>query len=95
MNEVMPIAVIYYYPDLFQSIMGNRLKQFEVNEMFEKRLPGYLVLAIPSGMSEDGSCEQVRLEVFHPKDFTDIQFEELKKKVLEPYTKDIDNDRKN
>lgn len=79
MNEIKPIVVIYYLKESLSPTTSIR----EVNEMMMERFPDYHTLAVPSRMSLDGSCEDLRLEVFHPKDFTEIQFEALKVKVLE------------
>ena len=87
MIDVHPICVIYYLPDLFIKPVGTMLPVYEVNEMMRKILEGYHVLAVPSNQSADGSCEDVRLEVFHPKDFTDIQLNELKELVLSEINK--------
>lgn len=75
-----PICVIYYLEEAL-SPGGNRLPIYEANEMFRAMLPDYYTLAIPSRMSLDGSCEDLRLEVFHEKDFTEIQYQELKELI--------------
>lgn len=82
-TEVRPIAVIYYLPDALSTKYGREVSMYEVNEMFKKVFTDYHVLAIPSRMSIDGSCEDVRLQVFHPKDFTPIQFQELEVMIKE------------
>lgn len=72
-----PICVIYYLPEaLFPS--GRVEPVSEVNSMFRDWLPDYYTIAIPSRQSLDGSCEDLRLQVFHEKDFTEIQYQELK-----------------
>lgn len=66
--------------DLF-SIAGYPESPYKVNEIFKDMLPDYYTLAIPSNQSADGSCEDVRLQVFHEKDFTEIQYQELKELI--------------
>ena len=83
MTEVTPIVVIYYLQEALSPTTNIR----EVNEMMMGRFPDYHTLAVPSRMSFDGSCEDLRLEVFHPKDFTEIQFQELKDMVMEEIKK--------
>lgn len=76
-----PICVIYYLPEAFG---GEHLAaNYRVNEVLQEKLSDYHVLAIPSRQSTDGSCEDLRLQVFHEKDFTEIQYEELKKIITE------------
>jgi len=81
--DVKPICVIYYLPDALAGKGGLIPSIYEMNEMFKKTFTDYHTLAIPSYLSADGSCEDVRLEVFHPKNFTPIQFEELEKLIKE------------
>jgi hypothetical protein len=78
-----PICVIYYFPTALASGSGREPDIYKVNEMFREMFPDYHVLAIPSNQSADGSCEDIRLQVFHEKDFTEIQYEELKKLITE------------
>lgn len=79
---VKPICVIYYLPDLFTSAGGVMISVYDMNKVMKEHFPDYLTLAIPSHLSSDGSCEDVRLEVFHPKDFSQIQYDELKELIL-------------
>lgn len=72
-----PICVIYYLPEIMFTSRPSSM--YEVNEMFRNWFPEYYTLAIPSHLSVDGSCENIRLQVFHEKDFTEIQYTELKK----------------
>ncbi len=87
MNKPKPIAVVYYLPELLSRPGGNMVSVYEVNEIFRDMLPDYYTLAVPSHLSADGSCEDIRLEVFYEKDFTPIQYEELKKLVLDSLPK--------
>jgi len=77
-TEPKPIAVIYYLPDGL-----NDISMATMNEVMANKMPDYHVFAVPSRMSIEGDCEDIRLQVFHPKDFTPIQFEELKKMITE------------
>jgi len=81
--DVKPICVIYYLPEIMSPPSGKMYSVYEVNEMFRNIFTDYFTFAIPSHLSADGSCEDVRLEVFHPKDFTPIQFKELEKLIKE------------
>ena len=76
--EAKPICVIYYLPEAMASASGKMSTVYEVNSMFRDIFTDYHTLAIPSRLSSDGSCEDIRLEVFHPKDFTEVNYEELK-----------------
>lgn len=83
MTEVKPIVVIYYLPELLAPPSGQLQSVYQVNESFRSLFTDYHVLAIPSNLSADGSCEDIRLEVFHPKDFTAIEFIEMEKLLKE------------
>ena len=76
-----PIAVVYYLHDVFHTNGGRLISMTEMNETLSKILPDYNVLAIPSYLSVDGSCENLRLQVFYDKDFTPIQYQELKQLI--------------
>lgn len=82
MTEVKPIMLMYYLKDIAPTT-----SVYDINKVFQDKMPDYHVLCCPSKMSLDGSCEDIRLEVFHPKDFTDIQFEELKEMVMDEIKK--------
>lgn len=81
MTQVKPICVIYYLPELFGA-GGYDNGIVEINQMMEQKMPDYHVFAIPSTLSADGSCDDVRFKVFHPKDFTTIQYQELKDLIM-------------
>ncbi len=80
-QEIKPICVIYYLPDIMIGNGGLMLSIREANELFANVFPGYLTLAVPSNLSADGSCDDIRLQVFHPKDFTEMQYEEMKQLI--------------
>lgn len=77
MKEAKPICVMYYLPD---AILGLSVR--EINENMQLKFSDYHFLALPSCQSADGSCEDVRLEVYHAKDFTESNYEELKNLIL-------------
>lgn len=77
-----PIILIYYLPDALVIGDSKMPNIREVNEMFQRLFPDYNVLAFPSYQSADGSCEDVRLQVFYEKDFTQIQYEYLKQLIF-------------
>ncbi len=79
-----PIAIIYFNPDAFTINGGLKNSILEVNEIFRELLPDYHTMAIPSYRSQtDDTLEDVRLEVFHEKDFGEIELEELKKTIMD------------
>lgn len=85
MTEVKPICVLYYLAESLGFDDGSGMAK--MNEALQSKMSDYHVLCIPSRQSLDGSCEDVRLQVFHPKDFTEIQFQELKDMVMEEIKK--------
>lgn len=76
-----PICVIYYLPESVSPPSGKELSISVLNQTFRDMFPEYYILAIPSQLSKDGSCEDIRLQVFHEKDFTEIQYTELKQLI--------------
>jgi hypothetical protein len=78
-----PICVIYYNPEINGSPINNA--QFNIN--MGNIMTDYHVFCIPSYMSIDGNCELIEFKVFHEKDFTEIQYEELKKIIIENLNK--------
>ena len=79
-----PICVVYYNPYVMGGFdeKGTGL-MVDINKAFEKRLPDYHVLAFPSTQSADGSCEDVRFEVFNAENMDTTSLEEFKKDILE------------
>lgn len=51
-----------------------------MQDIFEKSLPDYHVFCLPKYESPN---DPVTFEVFHEKDFTDVNFEELRKIISE------------
>lgn len=82
MKEVKPIAVMYipysdfWGPNMQVSDMMILLNGWDDNKSLGERFEDYLwfVFVKPS-------IEAPELQVFHPKDFTEIQHQELKKLV--------------
>lgn len=74
-----PICVIYYNPEMNGSM---RINHNQISESMQQKMPDYYVFCVPSYQSVDGSAEQVEFKVFHEKDFTEIQYEELKKIIV-------------
>ena len=87
-----PIVVIYYLPDLLTESGDKLMSIAKVNEIFKDMFPEYYTLAIPSHLSADGSCEDIRLQVFYEKDFDDISYNELKT-IIQNAVKNIINDQ--
>ena len=57
-----------------------------MNKVMSEKFPDYNVLCFP----ELNLSTNIQMQVFHPKDFTEIQFKELKDMVM----KEIDNLKK-
>lgn len=77
-----PICVIYYNPEVL--IPNGRIPSVdEINGLFEHRFQDYNTFAFPSSQSNDGSCEDVRFEVFNADKMDEIALEEFKKEILE------------
>jgi hypothetical protein len=72
-----PICVVYYNPEM----NGNRINRSEINNSLSNMMPDYYVFCIPSWKSEDGSAEALELKVYYEKDFTEIQYNELKELI--------------
>ncbi len=77
-----PICVMYFNPEID---LGNGRKPIihDMNEMIEAKFPNYHTIALPSHQSMDGSCEEIRFEVFNSDKLEDTSFEEFKKELLE------------
>lgn len=82
-----PIVVIYYFPYMVLGKGGRAVHVNEMNEIMKDLFPDYHTLAVPSNQSADGSCEDIRLQVFYEKDFTPIQYEELKQMIMDSLPK--------
>lgn len=58
------------------------LEMFKIQEILDNRMPDYHVLVVPFEQPEEEYFEPMQIQVFHPKDFTEIQFQELKDMVI-------------
>lgn len=66
---------------------------FELQKILDDKLTDYHVLVVPfTYLSEDTCYEPMRVQVFHEKDFTDIQYHELKQ-LIEDNIKQTINER--
>ena len=67
-----PIAVVYVPKDLGSGKRTSWVDCQMIIEYFKNTMPDYYWLAFP-----DYTLETIKLEVFHEKDFTEIQYSEL------------------
>ncbi len=67
---------MYYFPEMNN---GVKISIKEITEVFVEQLPDYHVFCFPSWRSSDEMEGAIEFKVFHEKDFTEIQYEELKK----------------
>lgn len=62
--------------------MGSgRIDLYETLKFVGEKMPDYHVFAVP--FTDEDENEPVQMQVFYEKDFTDIQYEELKKLILD------------
>lgn len=76
--EAKPICIIKYNTERLVSGRTKEKQMEDVNKLFEDRFTDYLTFAFPDYIDELFS-----FEVFHPKDFTVIQYQELKSMIKE------------
>lgn len=69
-----PICIVKYDFDNF-SIDGRVVSADELMTSLQQQMPDYYVFAIPV----HSAAEIISFQVFHEKDFTEVQYEELKK----------------
>lgn len=74
-----PICVIKYNADRLSLGNGEKQNVANVNNVFQDRFTDYQIFAYPENLDE----ELFQFQVFHEKDFTEIQYEELKKLITE------------
>lgn len=80
--EVKPICVIKLDSTLPMHNERTVLSELpSLRDVFQKEMPDYHVWVVPI-MSNEPLTEPVQLQVFHPKDFTEANYEELKELVL-------------
>lgn len=75
---VKPICIIRAGEDAMVEVSGNKLSLYELQQLFESRLPDYHVFVIPAVNDPSEPQEYFTFQVFYEKDFTDIQYQELK-----------------
>lgn len=78
-----PICVVYYYPENLAGAGGKIPSIYDMNEVIERKFSDYHTLAIPSTQSLDGSCEDLRVQVYNSENATEIDFDQFKKEILE------------
>jgi hypothetical protein len=62
----------------------NGLSLHEVQKGMEEKMPDYYVFVLPFEQSYVNNYDEpIQLQVFHEKDLTEIQYEELKKLVMD------------
>ncbi len=88
MSNPKPIAVVYVNPntlpkeDGFWKVARNLVDDFSVN------MPDYYWFVLP-----DYDATRIELEVFYEKNFTEIQYQELKEIIEESLKKQINDTR--
>ncbi len=75
-KEAKPIVVIYYNPP------SDGTEHWRIQEIVEEKWPDYHPLVVPNPNQE----RVIELEVFYDKDFTDTNYEDLKKWITEYIT---------
>ena len=70
-----PIVIIRYNAErlVLGNGVNNTTQMVDINRLFEDRFPDYLTFAYPEYIDD-----LFEFQVFHEKDFTPIQYEELK-----------------
>lgn len=87
MTEAKPICVIKIDSTLPMHNEKSVLSELHsLRDTFQKEMPDYYVWVVPI-ISDEPLTEPIQLQVFHPKDFTPIQFQELKDMVMEEIKK--------
>ncbi len=76
-TEVKPICFIQYKPDAFNGAGSPSISVYDMNKVMQDKFADYLVLCMP----EPEMVMNMNLQVFHPKNFSDMQYGELKKMI--------------
>lgn len=71
-----PIVVITLNPNSVDPSRGMADLLNELDDVFSKKLPDYHVLPVPGKEEQE---YPLTFQVFYSKDFTEVQYEELKK----------------
>jgi len=77
MTEVKPICYIQYKPDSIVASNGVQSSVIQINEFMSNKFSDYHVLCFP----EPDLAMNLHMAVFHPKDFEEIQYNDLKNRV--------------
>lgn len=56
-------------------------EMFHIQKALDDKLTDYHVLCVPFEQSYDDNLEPIQIQVFHEKDFTEIQYQELKQMI--------------
>jgi hypothetical protein len=83
-KEAKPIAVVYIIPPEW---LADPLYKYE--QALQERWPDYHVLVVPA--DERIQQRTIELEVFYDKDFTDTNYDDLKKWITDYITPAIEN----
>lgn len=77
-----PICVIYVDADRLPK--GKPAWEYlrELCECYEERMPDYYIFVLPNN-SQEGPMQLFEFQVFYEKDFTEIQYAELKSMLEE------------
>ena len=60
---------------------------YRFKKSFEERLPDYHVFVLPLAIDYEQPQDPIQLQVFYEKDFTPIQYEELKQIIMDSLPK--------
>jgi len=77
-----PICLVYFNSEYITNI---NIKGLDLTKGLQNYLEDYYVLCVPK---DNGDVESIDLKVFHEKDFTEIQYKELKE-LIESELKNI------
>lgn len=76
-SQVKPICLMHINDRMFRD--SPNINLVDIQEIYDKSLEGYNVIVVPiyysRGHRDEGRT--IRIEVFHPKNITDIEWKEL------------------
>ncbi len=78
-----PICVIKIDENTSLGMSGQKINIRRVQEFMEAKLNDYHVFVIPILSPTEYSLEPIQFQVFYEKDFTEIQYAELKKIITD------------
>lgn len=76
-----PILVVYYLPEVVQP--NGDVDSVKMNETIAERFPDYHTIALPSRLSIEGDCEDIRFLVLNADKMEPIEFQDFKNQILE------------